>query len=287
LLPRMLAGKGETAIPALAGDVPAWLIGGFVVLLGLAFGSFLNVCISRLPRHQSIVRPRSRCPRCATPIGAADNIPLLSWILLRRRCRHCRQPIPWRYPAVELATAALFLLSLLRFGLTPEGGGALVLSFFLLGLAVMDAETLRLPDAFTLPGIALGVLFAFSQPVTAMQYRLWNAGLALLWAAVAALVLLAVSGLYFLVRRRVGLGLGDVKLIAMIAAWLGPAPTLLTLILACGAAAIFGVVLVAASRGSIRLSTARVPFGSFLCAAAIYTLFAGHSIIAWYTTFFR
>ncbi len=262
------------------------MIVALTVLLGLAFGSFLNVCISRLPRHQSIVHPGSRCPRCAAPIGALDNIPILSWILLRARCRHCRQPIAWRYPAVELATAALFLLSLLRFGMTPEGGGALVLSFFLLGLAVMDAETLRLPDAFTLPGIALGILFAFSKPVTAIEYRLENAGFAILWALAAAAVLLAIRSLYFLLRRKVGLGLGDVKLIAMIAAWLGPAPTLLTLILACVAAGVFGVLAVALSRGSKTLRTEKLPFGSFLCAAAIYTIFAGEPIIAWYLRFY-
>ncbi len=150
---------------------------------------------------------------------------------------------------MELATAALFLLSLLRFGLSPEGGGAVVLSFLLLGLAVMDAETLRLPDAFTLPGIALGILFAFSKPVTAMSYRLENAGLAILWAFVASALLLLIRWIYRLVRHREGLGLGDVKLIALIAAWLGPAPTLLTLIVGCVAAAIFGVVSVAFSRG--------------------------------------
>ena len=187
---------------------------------------------------------------------------------------------------MEVATAALFLLSLLRFGLTPEGGGAVVLSFLLLGLAVMDAETLRLPDAFTLPGIALGILFAFSKPVTAMSYRLENAGLAILWAFVASALLLLIRWIYRLVRHREGLGLGDVKLIALIAAWLGPAPTLLTLIVGCLAAAIFGVVSVAFSRGSRKLGTARLPFGSFLCGAAIYTLFAGEPIIAWYLRFY-
>src|ERR1039458_7241538 len=110
--------KGETAIPSFASGVPEILIAVFVVLFGLAFGSFLNVCISRLPRHESLVHPRSRCLRCGAMIRALDNIPILSWIVLRARCRHCHQPIAWRYPAVEFAMAALFLLCYLRFALT-------------------------------------------------------------------------------------------------------------------------------------------------------------------------
>ncbi|MFY9748336.1 MAG: prepilin peptidase [Acidobacteriaceae bacterium] len=288
------------------------LIPIFVVLLGLAFGSFLNVCISRLPRHESIVRPRSRCPRCAAPIAAGDNIPILSWILLRGRCRHCNQSIAWRYPAVEFATAALFLLSLLFFGLTVAGIGMAILSFLLLGLAVMDAETMRLPDAFTLPGIALGILYsaiapaffnlypdAFARPwgivigfrfsghpYLALHVMMLGALTSVLWAVLAALLLLLIRWLYFLVRHQQGLGMGDVKLLAMIAAWLGPAPTILTLLLGCLAAAIFGVLSIAFSRGSRGLRTTRLPFGSFLCAAAIYTIFAGEPIIRWYLRFF-
>ena len=267
------------------------LIPIFVVLLGLAFGSFLNVCISRLPRHESIVRPRSRCPRCAAPIAAGDNIPILSWILLRGRCRHCNQSIAWRYPAVEFATAALFLLSLLFFGLTVAGIGMAILSFLLLGLAVMDAETMRLPDAFSLPGIALGISLCgsrrreFDRGFSSVgPWR--DAGDQYMWAVFAALLLLLIRWLYFLVRHQQGLGMGDVKLLAMIAAWLGPAPTILTLLLGCLAAAIFGVLSIAFSRGSRGLRTTRLPFGSFLCAAAIYTIFAGEPIIRWYLRFF-
>ncbi|MGB9032264.1 MAG: prepilin peptidase [Acidobacteriaceae bacterium] len=266
------------------------LIAIFAVLLGLAFGSFLNVCISRLPRHESIVRPRSRCPRCAAPIGAGDNIPILSWILLRGRCRHCNQPIAWRYPAVELATAALFLLSFLLFGLTVEGIGMATLSFLLLGLAVMDAETMRLPDAFTLPGIALGVVYVgVSAANSTADLRPWVLGKTLrsiMWAVLAALLLLLIRWLYFLVRHQQGLGMGDVKLVAMIAAWLGPAPTVLTLLLGCLAAAIFGVISIALGRGQRRFTTTRLPLGSFLCAAAFYTIFAGDPIIRWYLHFY-
>ncbi len=258
------------------------------------------------------MRPRSRCPRCAAPIGAHDNIPILSWILLRGRCRHCHQPVAWRYPAVELATAALFLLSILRFGLTITGIGSVVLCFLLLGLAVMDAETMRLPDAFTLPGIALGILYsgialAFSRiipgalqlpwgigiffpehaPAIPWQFMLPGSAASALWAILAALLLLLIRWIYRLVRHREGLGMGDVKLMAMIAAWLGPAPAILTLLLGCLAAALFGIASVVASRGKRPSRNTRLPLGSFLCAAAIYTLFAGNPIIAWYLRFYR
>jgi leader peptidase (prepilin peptidase)/N-methyltransferase len=251
------------------------------------------------------VRPRSHCPRCAAPIAAGDNIPIFSWILLRGRCRHCRQPIAWRYPAVELATAALFLLSYLRLGLTIDAIGTAVLCFLLLGLAVMDAETMRLTDAFTLPGLALGILYSGIAPALfgvfpralslpwgfgvswygySQKMTLMFAGLvaSTAWAVLAALLLLAIRWLYFLVRHQDGLGMGDVKLLAMIAAWLGPAPTILTLFLACLATALFGILAVASSRGRRPFKSTRLPLGSFLCAAALYVIFAGDSIIRWY-----
>jgi leader peptidase (prepilin peptidase)/N-methyltransferase len=256
-----------------------------VVLFGLAVGSFLNVCISRLPRHESIVHPASRCPRCKTAIRAADNIPLVSFAILCGRCRHCRWRIPWRYPAVEAATAGLFLLSFLQFGLTVTGIGMIVLGFLLLGLAVMDAETRRLPDAFTLPGIGLGLVFSVLRPASTLPGRLTNMGLALAWATAAALTVLAIRWLYRLVRRKEGMGLGDAKLLAMIAAWLGPALTLLTLFLGVLVAALVGVFWIV-SRGRRGSLSARLPFGAFLCAAAIYAMFAGRPIIEWYLRFF-
>ncbi|MGD0368176.1 MAG: A24 family peptidase [Acidobacteriaceae bacterium] len=188
-----------------------------------------------------------------------------------------------------------------------------VLSFLLLGLAVMDAETMRLPDAFTLPGIALGILcsgiapaffnlvpgasgwpwglvigFRFSgHPHLAARMMILGALVAALWAALAALLLLLIRWLYFLVRHQQGLGMGDVKLLAMIAAWLGPAPTILTLLLGALAAALFGILSVAASRGKRPFLSTRLPLGSFLCAAAFYTIFAGDPIITWYMKFFQ
>ncbi len=244
------------------------------------------MCISRLPGHESIVRPGSRCPRCVTPIGAADNLPIVSWILLRGRCRACHGRIAWRYPAVEFATAALFLLSYLRYGLTVTGVGTALLCFLLLGLAVMDAETMRLPDTFTLPGIGLGIAYAALQPGGTLPGHVWHAVASFFCALAAALFLLIIRWVYAAVRHREGLGMGDVKLMAMIAAWLGPAPTILTFVLGAFATALFGILVVAAARNKQRFSSTRVPLGSFLCAAAIYTVFAGEPIIKWYLKFF-
>lgn len=251
----------------------------FVVVAGLVFGSFLNVCIARLPRHQSIVHPRSRCPHCAAAIAGYDNIPILSFFILRGRCRSCRNPIAWRYPAIEFATAALWLLCCLEYGFGLIALGMAVLCFLLLGLAAMDAETLRLPDAFTLPGIVLGVLYS-----GLLCGRIRCALMSLAWAAAAAALLLGVAGIYWLLRRRMGIGIGDAKLIAMIAAWLGPAGALLALFLAVLAAAIFGIGLSAARRKFD--AAAALPFGSFLCAAALYAIFQGQHVLSWYAGFF-
>jgi leader peptidase (prepilin peptidase)/N-methyltransferase len=259
----------------------------FAVLAGLAFGSFLNVCISRLPQHESIVSPRSRCPRCLTPILNRDNIPLLSWLLLRGRCRHCRTPIPARYPLIEAATAALFLLCLLEFGLNLRGVAAAVLSWLLLGLAATDAETLLLPDALTYPGIALGVVY--SGVVGSNRLFSWeSAGESLLSAACAAGVILLIRLVYWLLRRREGIGLGDAKLLAMIAAWLGPWQTMLVLFLAVVCAAIYGLIIIAPIRLPERASLppTKVPLGAFLAAAAIFAAFKGGPLLEWYLSLF-
>jgi leader peptidase (prepilin peptidase) / N-methyltransferase len=252
----------------------------FTLLIGLAFGSFLNVCISRLPRHESIVRPPSHCPACGKPISPCDNLPILSWILLRGRCRHCHWHIPFRYPLVELATAALFLLSYLAFGITLQGIGTAVLCFLLLGLAVMDAETLLLPNTFTLPGLAVGILYSGR----GAGWR--GVVLAITYAAAAAVLILLIRGTYWLFRRQEGLGLGDAKLLAMIAAWLGVGLTGLVFVFGIFATALFGLALVLI-RGRNQISQARLPFGSFLCAAGIFAAFYGDSILKWYLRFYR
>jgi leader peptidase (prepilin peptidase)/N-methyltransferase len=258
----------------------------FVVLLGLAFGSFLNVCIWRLPRHESVAAGRSRCPECGAVTRAMDNIPLLSFLVLRGRCRDCGAGITWRYPAIELATAALWLLCWLEFGISVEGMGMAVFCFLALGLAAMDAETMLLPNAFTLPGIALGVIYSGAICDGGWLGRLRCAGVALGWAAGAAGVILAIRGVYWLVRRREGMGLGDAKLFAMIAAWLGPVNAGLALFLAVVAGAVYGIFWVSLHKRA-RGSAARIPLGSFLCGAAIYAVFEGRTTVEWYLGLFR
>lgn len=283
------------------------------MLFGLAFGSFLNVCIWRLPRGESVVAPRSRCSGCRAPIRSLDNIPVLSWILLAGRCRSCGARIAFRYLLVEAVTGALFLLCFLESGLSLRGAGSAVLCFLLVGLAAMDAETLLLPDIFTLPGILLGILYTtltgsgtLAHPGAGLAagpdaFAAWRpfgaAGLhpelraalgSVLTALAAAGVVLAIRWVYWLIRRQEGMGLGDVKLMAMLGAWFGPAETLLVFFLAVVSGAVYGLAMMAVEAvrpvpvGGLRRRVTKVPLGAFLCVGGIYTLFWGEETLRWY-----
>lgn len=252
------------------------------VIAGLVFGSFLNVCIVRLPQQRSVVHPRSQCVACGQQIAAWDNIPVLSWLLLRGRCRYCQARISTQYPLVELATAALFVACVLRFGAQWQTLVAAVACFLLLGLAVMDAQTMLLPDAFTLSGIAIAVALRTLAPAA---HPRWAAALvAVRDAALAAAALLLIWGIYWLIRHSHGLGFGDVKLLAMIAAFLGIASTAFALFAGVIAAALFGIVLIATGRAG---RTTPLPFGTFLCAGGIAAIFWGPAVTGWYLHLFR
>jgi leader peptidase (prepilin peptidase)/N-methyltransferase len=252
------------------------------VLAGLTFGSFLNVCIVRLPRHQSIVTPASHCLHCEAPIRARDNVPVISWLWLRGRCRSCTAHISLQYPLVELSTAALFVACVLHTGASWQTLVDAVACFLLLGLAVMDWQTMLLPDAFTLTGIAIAFLLRVFAPGNHSRSRV--AMHVLGDAAISAALLLMVWTLYRLVRRRQGLGLGDVKLLATIAAFMGLSLTLFAFFVGVLAAALFAIVLL--TRRKVRGSD-RIPFGSFLSAAGIAAIFIGRPAIAWYLSSFH
>lgn len=258
----------------------------------MLLGSFLNVCIVRLPAGESVVRPRSHCRQCRQPIANRDNIPVLSWLLLGAKCRTCGGRIAWRYPLVELATCILFVMCCLHFSAGWLAGCWALLCFLLLGLMVMDAETLLLPDRFTLPGLLAGVVFAGLRPGLqrgdwAWETALRAAGWSVLDAVAAAAALLLIAGIYWLARRRVGMGMGDVKLLAMLAAWFGLPQTALVLFLATFAGALYGLQLVLSHWREDRPGQLAVPFGTMLGLAGLYSIFLGERTLGWYLHFFR
>jgi leader peptidase (prepilin peptidase)/N-methyltransferase len=234
------------------------VIAGGTVAMGLVFGSFLNVCIYRMPRGLSVVRPGSACPHCGKAIRFYDNVPVLSWMILGGRCRACKARITPRYAAVELITGLLFLLCYWHFGLTLVALKCAVLGFLLLGLIFTDAETHLLPDKLTLTGFAAGVIFSllvpvndllslalpgvFQLPVSAdVSWRVFSFLDSLLGAATGAGFLYGVGAAYFRWRRVEGMGFGDVKLMAMIGSFLGLRLTVLTMATAALGGCFFGL----------------------------------------------
>jgi leader peptidase (prepilin peptidase)/N-methyltransferase len=246
-------------------------IQGTAFLLGLVIGSFLNVVIARLPRGESIVSPPSRCARCGKRIRPWDNVPVLSFLLLRGRCRDCRKPISWRYPVVELSAGVLLLLLARHVEhpvlLVPHAAFLLAL----LAVAWIDLDTRTIPDAVTIPGVGLGLAASLFGPP--------GIGAALLGAAVGGASLWLVGHAYERATGVPGMGGGDVKLAAMMGAFLGAAGVFGAIFLASLAGSIFGAVLIARGKGSRRTA---IPFGTFLAPAAIVLLLYGKSLFGWY-----
>lgn len=240
-------------------------------VVGLAVGSFLNVVITRLPTGEGVVSGRSRCPACRAPLAWQDNLPLLSFIRLGGRCRACRARIPWRYPLVELASGGLGLALWLKFPLSPALLAYVPFSAALIVLTALDWEHYWLPDRITYPGIALGLLSAIVLPHLSWQSALWGALAGGAW-------FYAIARGYERLTGREGLGLGDVKLMAMIGSFLGvrALPWVVLLSALLGSAA--GLL---AARKSGQGSHTPVPFGPFLGMAALVYLFGQEIFTAW------
>ena len=246
-------------------------------LAGLLIGSFLNVCIFRLPRDLSVIRPRSFCPECERTIRWYDNIPMVSFLVLRGRCRKCGARIPYRYPMVELLTAAVFFVSVWFLGLSAAALKFCVLGAILIALVFSDLEERILPDEFTLGGTAIGVVFAFFVPLdwgimgflfhSATNQALVSAAESVFAAIFCAGSLWLVGLIYEKVRHREGLGLGDVKMVAMIGAFLGLEASLLALIVASLLGALIGLCYIWFTGKDA--STYELPFGSFLGIGAL------------------
>ncbi len=240
-------------------------------ILGLAIGSFLNVCIHRLPADQSIVRPGSRCPACERPLRWFENVPILSFVFLGGRCRTCRARISQIYPLVELLTPSVFVLQYAYVGWQPLLAVRLLFSSAMIVLLVIDLRHRILPNVITLPGIAVGLVAALAfEPG-------WRSSLA--GMVIGGGGLFMVREAYYRLRRREGLGMGDVKMLAMIGAFLGWHQMLVTLLLASLMGSVFGIAMLGLGVGS---RTYALPLGSFLAVAAVATSTAGQPLVVWY-----
>ena len=269
------------------------MIAVFSFLLGLIVGSFLNVCILRIPAGESVVKPASRCPQCKAPIRPYDNIPLVSWLLLGGKCRNCKAEISPLYPAVELITGLLFLGCYLEFDLTPEAAKWAAFAALLVALTITDARERILPDKVNFAGLGIGLVFSiFTHPIDGTALWLANRAFefpppvpvlsfadAVLGAAAGSGLLWVVAEGYFRLRGREGMGLGDVKMMAMAGAFLGVKRALLTILAGSLLGSAIGLILIAAS-GKGRDS--ELPFGTFLGASALLVVFFGTPALHWY-----
>ena len=238
---------------------------------GAIIGSFLNVCIHRLPLGASIVWPSSACPHCKRELSWYENIPVLSWLVLRARCRTCQGPISIRYPFVEALTSALFVAAWWYYGPGPLLASRLVFGCALIVLFAIDLEHHLLPNVITLPGIAIGFAFSlFTEPG-------WQSSLIGILAGGGMLYLIAVA--YFWIRHEEGLGMGDPKMLAMIGAFLGWKLTLVTLMLGSLSGSMIGLGLIAAGRGTMKYA---LPFGCFLAVGAAAAATIGPPLLEWY-----
>jgi leader peptidase (prepilin peptidase) / N-methyltransferase len=243
----------------------------FAGLFGAIIGSFLNVCIHRLPRGASIVWPASACPHCSRALSWFENIPVLSYVWLRGRCRTCRMPIAVRYPVIEALTSAMFAVAWWYYGPGPLLVSRLIFGCALIVLFAIDLEFQLLPNVITLPGIVVGFMLSFiTEPG-------WQASLA--GIAVGGGVLFVIAEAYYRVRHEEGLGMGDVKMLAMIGAFVGWKLTLLTLMFSSFAGTIVGLALIAARRGTMKYA---LPFGTFLAIGAAVSATAGPTLLDWY-----
>jgi leader peptidase (prepilin peptidase) / N-methyltransferase len=243
----------------------------FAALFGAIVGSFLNVCIHRLPRGQSIVWPASACPGCSRALAWYENIPIVAYIALRGRCRTCGAAISVRYLVVEVVTSAMFALAWWYYGPVPLLVARLVFGCALITLFAIDLEHHLLPNRITLPGIVLGFVFsAFTEPG-------WMDSL--IGILVGGGLLFGVAELYYRVRHEEGLGMGDVKMLAMIGAFVGWKLTLVTLMMASLSGTVIGLFLIVTGRGGMKYA---LPFGTFLALGAAAATTIGPAMLDWY-----
>ncbi len=279
-------------------DLPEYFAYGFVFVLGAAIGSFLNVVIYRVPNELSVVMPNSACPNCKSAIKPYDNIPVLSWLILGGKCRNCKQPIAWRYPAVELLTALVFMLVYWQIGFTPYLPVALAFAAAMISLVFIDAEHMILPNVITYPMFVIAMIVRVAYPVVLdgnyfsdttygpvsllAGWPAWAVSLAgaLFGALIGGGSLWLVGAIWKALRGVDAMGLGDVKLLLGIGAFLGWRLTLLTIFVGAFTGAIAGAVVVMRSKD--KDFQAQIPFGIFLGIGAMVAMLFGERVIVWY-----
>ncbi len=260
-------------MPAVPPDILLYVAVG---LFGATIGSFLNVCIHRLPRHESIVWPSSHCPACNGLIAPYDNVPILSFLLLRGRCRACRAPISFRYPLVEAANGLGYVWIVQQFGLGWPAVAYAALFSSLLVVTFIDFDHQIIPDRITLPGIPLGILCA----ATVLPTGLLNSALGVLLGGGLLWFMAWISPFLF---GKEGMGGGDIKLLAMVGAFLGWEPVLLTVLVGAFSGSLTGLSLIVLKR---RSRDQYLPFGPFLAFGAVVAMFFFSDIKSWYVGFF-
>ncbi len=267
-------------------------------LIGLIIGSFLNVCIVRLPRGRSVVMPPSHCPRCKTPIRFYDNIPLVSFLILRGKCRSCGEPISWRYPAVELLNGLLYLWVVHEFWIGGEALLIMLLCSSLIVITFIDFDHQIIPDVITYPGMLVGLTFApfFLTPLGGhLPFHLGSllphagpylTGLlnSLIGLLLGAAPLFAIGWIWEKLRHVEAMGGGDVKLMGMVGSFLGWKGALLTIMIGALVGSVVGITLILLRRHKMEKV---IPFGPFLALGALTTAFYGPDIIAWYLGLIR
>jgi leader peptidase (prepilin peptidase) / N-methyltransferase len=246
----------------------------FVAVLGAMVGSFLNVCIYRLPIGKSIVWPASACAQCGRLLAWFENIPVVSWTLLRGRCRTCKKPISGRYPLVESLTALMFAAAWWYYGPTWLFVSRILFGCALIVLFAIDLEHHLLPNLITLPGIVVGFALSFVSGPGWVD--------SLIGILVGAGILYAIAEIYYRVRHEEGLGMGDVKMLAMIGAFVGWKLTLVTLMMASFAGSMIGLAFIVTRRGGMKYA---LPFGTFLALGAGLAATVGQGFLDWYLRF--
>ena len=259
-----------------------------VFFLGASVGSFLNVCIARWPADQSVVRPRSRCPRCGAGIAWFDNVPVVSWFVLRAKCRKCGLPISSQYPIVEAIVGAIWVASVFWFGPGSIALRVAVFATILLGIAITDAKHYLIPDGFTVTGLLLGGAACLAGAYLGVQDPFASPVDAMFGACVGAGAITIIGWLGEVALKKEAMGFGDTTLMAMVGVALGPGRALLTIFVGALFAAVAFLLVVypvgflrARARGE-KFEVPLVPFGVFLAPAAIFTLLFGSSLIGWY-----